>query len=704
MKQLLLDLKSGEIQVDDVPIPIIKKGVIVENRYSLISAGTESSLIGLAEKSLIGKARERPDLAKKVINVAKKDGVLSAYNQAMSRLSKPEPLGYSCSGVVIETNVNEFRVGDRVACAGAGFANHAEYNYIPKNLCVKIPDNVSYKDACFTTVGAIAMQGVRNAGISIGETVAVIGLGLIGLLTVQILRAAGCKVLGLDIDEQKTKLALEMGANAASGNQYEKEQLSALSEFGADVVIITAATESNAPIELAGELVRDRGRVVIVGNVGMNVPRPKFYEKEAEIVVSRSCGLGRYDRSFEEKGIDYPIYVRWTERRNMQAFLALLSEKKINIEKFITHEFSIEDALKAYMLINNRYEKQIGVILKYEAKDQREANKIIIKKNLGRSTVGNIGLIGGGVHALSSLLPNLAKMNVNLRAVATATGSNAKSIADKYGFEYCTTDYRDLLNDTEIDTIVIAARNDLHAKLAIESLRAGKDVFIEKPMAINIEELKEVIKAHQEFNGKIMVGFNRRYSSLAKKLKEGFKNRNVPMIINYRVNAGYIPKSHWAHDEEQGSGMIVTECCHFVDFLQYIIGYKPIEVYARSIKSNGDLNINENCSMTISFEDGSIGTIIYTTLGDDSYPKELVEVFCNGAVGVIRDFRELALIKNGKEENEKKWLSQDKGFKEELCVLLNNKEDFQNYVYTTITTLKALESMKNNIPMKVELI
>ncbi|RLI80095.1 oxidoreductase, partial [Archaeoglobales archaeon] len=306
MKQVLLDLKSGEVRVEEVPIPTLKKGVVVENRYSLISAGTEVSLINLAKKSLIGKARERPDLAKKVINKAKKEGVLSAYQQAMSRLSKPEPLGYSCAGIVVKTHVEDFEVGDRVACGGAGYASHAEYVYVPRNLCVKVPDNVSLKEACFTTIGAIAMQGVRNAEVSLGERVVVIGLGLIGLLTVQILKAAGCKVFGIDVDEQKVKLALELGADIASNNQNVTEKMESFSEFGADAVIITAATKSNAPIELAGDLVRDRGRVVVVGNVGMNVPREKYYEKEAELVVSRSYGLGRYDRLYEEKGIDYP--------------------------------------------------------------------------------------------------------------------------------------------------------------------------------------------------------------------------------------------------------------------------------------------------------------------------------------------------------------------------------------------------------------
>jgi len=714
MKQVLLDLKSGEIKVEDVPIPVLRgKGVIVENRYSLISVGTEVSLINLAKKSLIGKARERPDLAKKVINKAKKEGILSAYQQAMSRLSKPEPLGYSCAGIVVETNVEDFEIGDRVACGGAGYACHAEYVYVPRNLCVKVPDNVNLREACFTTVGAIAMQGVRNAKVGLGERVVVIGLGLIGLLTVQILKAAGCKVFGIDVDEERIKLALELGADIASDYQDVTEKMEKFSEFGADAVIITAATKSNKPIELAGDLVREKGRVVVVGDVGMNVPRNKYYEKEAEIVVSRSYGLGRYDRLYEEKGIDYPIYVRWTERRNMQAFLELLSGGKINVKKLITHEFLIDEATKAYDLILNKRGKYIGVLFRYKPKKEKKeiTREIIIvrekkekEKKKEQGDIINIGFIGAGVHALSALLPNLAKLPVNLRGLATATGLSAKSVAEKYGFEYCTTDYRKILKDGEIDAVFIVTRNDLHAKLTIEALKAGKDVFVEKPLAVNINELREVVKVWQEYGGKVMVGFNRRYSSLTKKLKDFFKNRSLPMVINYRVNAGRIPKDHWVHDEEQGGSMLISECCHFIDFLQYLTNSRPVEVYAKAIEPVGNIYRNDNVQMILTFGDGSIGTITYTTLGDDSYSKEMVEVFCDNSVGVITDFRELKLVRNSKVKKEKKWLSQDKGFLEELKVFLNCKDlDFLSYVCTTLTTFKALESIERGSPVKISL-
>ena len=365
MKQGLLDLQSGAIQVEDVPVPAVKRGVVVRNAYSLISAGTESSLINLAGQSLIGKAKARPDDVKKVIQKIGTDGPLPAYRQAMSRLSKPEPLGYSCAGTVVKTGTDDFEVGDRVACAGAGYAVHAEYVSVPKNLCVKVPDGVGFREAAFTTVGSIAMHGVRNARVTVGESVAVIGLGLIGLLVVQVLKAAGCRVIGIDIDREKLSLATSLGADVVSNYDGLTGRMKAFSPFGADAVIITAATRSSAPIEAAGRLVRDQGRVVVVGNVGMNVPRDIFYEKEAEVLVSRSYGPGRYDRNYEERGIDYPIYVRWTERRNMEAFLELVRQKRIDLDPLITHTFALDDAPEAYNLINTGKERYIGVLLQY---------------------------------------------------------------------------------------------------------------------------------------------------------------------------------------------------------------------------------------------------------------------------------------------------------------------------------------------------
>lgn len=709
MKQVLLDLQSGEISIEDVPVPALKKGVVMENAYSLISAGTESSLLNLAGRSLLGKARDRPDLANKVIAKMKTDGLLSGYQQAMSRLAKPEPLGYSCAGVVTQTNVDEFSVGDRVACAGAGYANHAEFNYIPRNLCVKVPENVSLRDACFTTVGSIAMQGVRNARVSVGESVVVIGLGLIGLLTLQILKAAGCRVFAIDVDPRKIQLARELGADVATNYDNLTEKMDKFSGFGADAVIITAATKSNAPIEQAGALVRQHGRVVAVGMIGMDIPRDVYYQKEAEFVVSRSYGPGRYDRLYEEKGIDYPISVRWTEKRNMESFLGLLSEGKINLDRLITHEFSSDDAVAAYNLIEKRKEPFIGVVLKYDGSTEEKSAPIIhLPQNIGKKSpvegTVSLGCIGGGIQALSALFPNFSKLPVRLTGLATATGLSAKSVAKKYGFAYCTTDYHEILADKNTEAVMISTRNDLHAGMTIEAMKAGKRVFVEKPLATNLDDLKEIVRVWKECDGHVQVGFNRRYSSLSGQLRDFFRDRSSPMVIHYRVNAGPIPPDLWVNDEEQGGGMLISECCHFVDYILYLTGARPVEVYAKSVEPTATINRFSNLQIVISLDDGSIGTVTYTTLGDKAYSKEQVEVFCDNSVGVLTDFRELRLVKKGKETKTKRWLSQDKGFFEEMEVFSKEiGDDFLDSVFSTLTTLNVRESVEQGLPVAISL-
>lgn len=708
MKQVLLDLQSGSIQVEDVPVPAVTRGVVVRNAYSLISAGTESSLINLAGQSLIGKAKARPDDVKKVIQKIGTDGPLPAYRQAMSRLSKPEPLGYSCAGTVVKTGTDDFEVGDRVACAGAGYAVHAEYVSVPKNLCVRIPEGVGFREAAFTTVGSIAMHGVRNARVTVGESVAVIGLGLIGLLVIQILKAAGCRVIGIDIDQEKLSLAASLGADAVSNYDGLSGRMKAFSPFGADAVIITAATRSSAPIEAAGRLVRDQGRVVVVGNVGMNVPRNIFYEKEAEVVVSRSYGPGRYDRNYEERGIDYPIYVRWTERRNMEAFLELVRQKKVDLDRLITHTFALEDAPDAYDLINTGKERYIGVLLQYSPNGTGASGTVTHLPGSGRrkrsAQVRTLGCIGAGVHALSSLYPHLPGLPVNLAGLATATGLSAHSVAKKYGFSYCTTDYQKILKDPDINAVMIATRNDLHAPMAIDALHAGKDIFVEKPLATNIDELRRVVEAWNESGQRLMVGFNRRHSPLAQRMKEFFGNRSTPAVLHYRVNAGQIPPDHWVHDDEQGGGMLISECCHFIDFMQFITGARPIQVYARAIEPTGSLRKYDNFQATLTFDDGSLGTVTYTTLGDPSYPKETVEVFCDNAVGRITDFRDLELRRGGKASRERRWLAQDKGFAGELLAFVKGEvPDFAGSVATTLATFQAWESIDTGTPREIDL-
>lgn len=717
MKQVVLNLKDGGLTVEDVPIPTLKgSGVLVRNHYSVISAGTESGLVDLANKSLIGKARARPDLAMKVINKAKQDGPISAFQQAMGRLDKREPLGYSSAGTVISVSedISGIKVGDRVACAGAGYANHADVAFVPKNLCVKVPDNVDLKNACFTTVGSIAMQGVRNADVRVGENVVVVGLGLIGLITVQILKASGCRVFGIDLDESKVKLAKELGADVAlsrSTPNIEESVRQFSRGIGADVTIIAAATRSNDPVDLAGKITRERGKVVIVGLVGMDIPREEYYNKEIELRVSRSYGPGRYDRAYEEFGRDYPApYVRWTENRNMQAFLDLLSMQKISMDPIISHEFAIEQAPDAYDIIKQR-KPYLGIVLRYDTNREIE-DKIVLKAPESKpfpSGTPVIGVIGAGIFATSTLLPNLSKIEgIKLKGLSAATGISCESVAKKYGFEYCTSDYHKIMEDPEINCVSIVTRNSLHAPLVIEALKHGKNVLVEKPLALNEEELEAVRAAWKEHGGLVMVGFNRRYSELGMKLRDFFKKRSQPMVALYRVNAESIPKDHWIYDNSEGGSRIITECCHFIDFLQFIIGSSPTEVYARKIepeiKSPED---NENVSITISFEDGSIGTIIYTTHGDSSLSKEHAEFFADGMAGVITDFKQLELVKGGKKEKIAKRMVTEKGHKNEFEKFLemvkkgSSEYDFEGNVLTTLVTLKAVESIQNGSSVRL---
>lgn len=699
MKQVVLNLKNGDLTVEEVPIPTLKgSGVLVQNHYSVISAGTESGIVDLAEKSLIGKVKSRPDLAKKVIDKAKTHGPISAFQQAMGRLEQREPLGYSSAGTVIAVSedISDIKIGDRVACAGAGYANHADVVFVPKNLCVKVPENVDLKDACFTTVGAIAMQGVRNADVKVGENVVVVGLGLVGLITVQILKAAGCRVFGIDLDESKVNLAREIGADAAfsrNSPNIEEKIFQFTRGIGADATIIAAATRSNDPVEFAANVTRERGKVVIVGLVGMDLPREPYYNKEIELRVSRSYGPGRYDREYEEFGKDYPpAYVRWTENRNMEAFVDLLSMNRFSMEKIITHEFVIEKAPEAYELINQR-QPYLGIVLEYDIEKEIK-DKVILKspENEKNVDIPIVGVIGAGIFATSLLLPNLSKIKgIRLKGLAAASGISSESVAKKYNFEYCTSDYNKIMSDPEINCVIIATRNSLHAPLVIEALKNKKAILVEKPLALSEEELQEITNTWQEYGGHVMVGFNRRYSELGMKLKEFFKDRSQPVVAVYRVNAEYIPHDHWIYDPSEGGGRIISECCHFIDFMQYVIGSNPVEVFAKKIETQvNSPEDSENVSITILFEDGSVGTVIYTTHGDSSVSKEYAEFFADGMVGTITDFKKLELVKNGKKTVDSRKLTTEKGHKKELEKFFDTiNQHEQNYFDSNIITTKA---------------
>jgi predicted dehydrogenase/threonine dehydrogenase-like Zn-dependent dehydrogenase len=712
MKQVLQNNKTGELKVEEVPHPLLlPRGVLVRNEYSLISKGTERTKVDFARKSMVAKAKSRPDLVQQVLKNVKKEGWVATFKKVMNRLESSAPLGYSSAGEVIAVGelVEGIKVGDKVACAGAGYANHAEIMSVPMNLCVKIPENVSCRQACFTTLGAIALQGIRQAQVNLGENVAVIGLGILGQLTVQMLKASGCQVFGIDIDEDMVNLARNSGADFGliTGKEDAASKVIHLTcERGVDAVVITAGTSSNQPIELAGGICRDKGKVVVVGAVNMDVPRKNFYEKELDIRFSRSYGPGRYDHLYEEMGIDYPYgYVRWTEKRNMEEFLSLLQQGKVNTEKLITHKFKIEDAEKAYDLIMKDHEKSLAVVLEYGDFSESKS-KIYLKEDSPYggeeiSTV-NIGFIGAGNFAQNNLLPHLRKMKeVKLKGVVTSTGISAKDVAKKFGFEYCSSEVDQILQDEEINCVFIATRHNLHSQLVCRALKAGKAVFVEKPLAVSQEELEEIKRTLGKTEGRLLVGFNRRFSPAARLLKKHFQDRISPLVMTYRVNAAFIPADHWIHDPEEGGGRIIGEVCHFVDLLSFFADSELSSLFALPADDSRKTPLTgDNLVISLKFKDGSVGSILYTSRGDVSYSKERVEIFGENSVGVIDNFQRTSIVRNGKELR-LKHSGSGKGHKEELeafiQALKHNKPmpiSPGEMINTTQATFKIIESLQ----------
>lgn len=707
MKQVIQNFRSGVLKVDEVPETICRRGgVLVRNVASLISAGTEKMAIDFAQKSLAGKAKERPDLVRQVLGKLRRDGLMNTVRTVKARLETPLALGYSCAGLVREVGrgAEEFRVGERVACAGMNYASHAETVFVPKNLTVKIPDEVSFDEAAFVTLGAIALQGVRTAEVRLGEAVAVIGLGLLGQLTVQVLRAAGCRVIGVDLDPGKVALARAHGAESAV--LRSDDVAAAVAQFtqgyGVDAVIVTAAADTNDPIELAGQIARERAIVSMVGAVRMEVPRKVYYEKELQLRLSRSYGPGRYDAQYEEQGIDYPIgYVRWTETRNMQEFLRLLATNAVRLEQLITHRFPITEAARAYDLITGKTQENfLGVLLTY-GEPQSRTNVIALRSEQAPREV-RLGVIGAGNFARSVLLPRLAKMkDVSLAGIATATGRNAKNIGEQYGFAFCTTDYRELLQRDEINTVLIATRHDTHAQMAAQALRAGKTVYVEKPLAISEDDWRALNEAVQQTAGRVMVGFNRRFSGLSVELQDFFAGVDS-LAISYRVNAGVIPSDSWIQQAE-GGGRVLGEVCHFVDYLQFLARAEPVEVFAYRSAVGAD-----TLSIVVKLSDGSIGNINYLANGDRAFPKERIEVYGSGRVAVLDDFRTLELWRDGKRKTTKR-LAQDKGFDQELTAFItaarNGSEmpiSWRSLLLTTVACLRIEAALASGAPQAVE--
>lgn len=712
MKQLTQNLKSGSMQLSEVPINRLEPGnLLVKTKYSVISIGTEATKVENARKSYIGKAKAKPDQVRKVVESIKAEGIVRTYNKVMNVLDSLSPLGYSCAGKVIGVmgNANGFKVGDCVACGGKAF--HAEVNSTPLNLCTKIPPGVQLDHAAYTTLGAIAMQGFRQSTLCLGECCVVIGLGLVGQLTVQILKAAGVRVAGIDIDKDKVDLAKASGALFAfeRNNEILESSIYDMSGgYGVDAVIITAGSSSLDPVELAGKLCRKRGKVVIVGAVPTGFTRENYYKKELSLLMSCSYGPGRYDSDYEEKGIDYPIsYVRWTENRNMQSFLQLLEEKKLNLDLLTSHVFPFEQASKAYDLILNKYEKFTGILLKF---DDTNINDKIFAKNSDKteyvvSTGVNIGFIGAGSFAQKILLPNAKKFKFgNLIGVATSSGYTARNIADRYGFNFASADYNKICSNDKINTVFIATRHNLHASQVLGCLRNNKNVFVEKPLCLTEDELMEIADEYSKNDTRLMVGFNRRFSPLVQKIIE-FSGQQSKKAINYRINSGFIPADSWIQDKTIGGGRIIGEVCHFIDLAMYIAGSPITNVSAYVMADSRNLFDTVNINMV--FKNESIATISYFSNGSKAMKKEYLEVFTNGLSMVLDDFQQLSIY--GKKEIKINNYSQDKGHAKEVQLFLesiiNGSSEpigFNDIFNSTLATLRTIDSIKTGKMQNVQ--
>jgi len=706
MKQLLQNIKNGKTIVEDVPVPTPHEGMaLVKVSASLVSAGTERMVVEFAEKSLVGKARSRPDLVKQVLDKAKREGLAPTMQAAFNRLDQPMALGYSSAGTIVALgkNMQGFKVGQRAACAGGGYASHAEYNVVPRNLLTPLPKNVDFESAAFTTLGAIALHGFRLPEPQLGENVAIIGLGLLGLLTIQLASAAGCNVLGIDLDPKRIKLASSLGLEAVSRQNAESASVAFTANRGFDTIIICADTPSNDPVELAGVIARDRAKVVATGAVGLNIPRKVYYKKEISFINSRSYGPGRYDSNYEENGVDYPIgYIRWTEGRNFQAVVDLMESGKLKVAPLISHRFPIEDAATAYEVITGKKKEPfLGVLLTYDETKEERGKKIKFPSIVHRpSSVVKLGVLGAGLYANATLLPIIKNnKDFDLVGIASSGGLHAQHSGKKFGFQYATSSEDEIINDPKVNTVAILTRHDSHADLVIKALKAGKHVFVEKPLAINSAQLLAISKQLKANSQSLLtVGFNRRFSPLAQQLKSLIVNRNEPIHAHYRINAGYIPLNHWIQDEALGGGRIIGEACHFIDLITFLVGASPISVTAHALPDGGKYR-EDNVSMTFTFPDGSLGVVDYLANGDKSFPKERLDVFCEGMIAVLDDYVSLTMVKDGKKKVES--MAQDKGWKAEMtafaAAIKNGGEPpipYEHLIGVTKSTFAAVESIR----------
>jgi predicted dehydrogenase/threonine dehydrogenase-like Zn-dependent dehydrogenase len=710
--QIIQHQKTGEIRVDELPAPKLRPGhVLVRNAFSLISAGTERTSVKIAQASMVEKARLRPDLVRQVLDHVHREGLVATYKKVQDRLDNFKELGYSSAGLVVDSAVDDIKVGERVACAGAGYASHAEIISVPRNLAVRIPPEVPFDEAAFTTLAAIALQGVRQADVRVGEKVVVIGLGLVGLLTAQILKASGCRVMGLDLASHNFDLAVTLGCDRCllSNEDAIVEVQNFTRGHGADAVLITAATKSSQPVELAMQCARKRGTVVAVGTVGMDIPRSPFYEKEVNFRISCSYGPGRYDPDYEERGQDYPVgYVRWTENRNLEAVLEMMAQRKINVAPLITHRIPVEQSLRAYDLITGKIEEpHLGVLIQYSdpatpiACSSRVELQRARRRTSGRKPV--LGFIGAGNFAQSVLLPALMKLSPRLRGLATGKPVNAKNTAKRFQFEFCATDPSGILHAREVDLVFIVSRHDSHAAYVAEALRAGKNVFVEKPLALNEDELEFILAAYAEaeeagISPFVMVGYNRRFSEPIRAIQKVFAERTEPLAMHYRVNAGFLPPTHWTQQPDQG-GRFIGEGGHFADVMQFLCGALPTSVHAMAPADHASRYCNDNILVSLTFADGSVGTIHYLANGASAVEKEYLEVSGGARTARMWNFAKLECAVGRNKQTQS--FSGDKGHAAEMKAVLEACESgagspigIESLAATSRATFAAMESLR----------
>ena len=714
MKQILQNLKTGELEVVEVPPPPAKPGhLLIQTRCSLISAGTERMLVHFAKSGLISKAKQQPDKVKQVIEKMKTDGLLPTLHSVFARLDEPLPLGYCNCGTVIEVGagVKEFKVGERVASNGP----HAEIVCVPKNLCAKVPDNVTDEQAAFTVLASIGLQGIRLIKPTFGETIVVFGLGLIGLISVQLLKACGCKVIGIDVNKNRLETARKFGAeiiDIPGGADPIKAATAYSNGKGVDGVLITASAKQDSIIHQSAQMCRKRGRIVLVGVVDLNIDRSDFYEKELTFQVSCSYGPGRYDADYEEKGRDYPYgFVRWTEQRNFESILNSIATGELNVDDLISDRIPQVQAHKAYNLLMNEPDR-MAIVLTYPPDEPEFATTIKTSPDYVKSRpVSKVvaGLIGAGNFAKLTLLPAVRPLGIHLKTVADINGVSGAHAARKFGFENATNDYKQILNDPEINTVFITTRHDLHASMVTEALKAGKHVHVEKPLCLNHEELTQIKEVYEKAEGRqLLVGFNRRFSPHAQKIHNLVSSRNTPMCMSWLINAGHIPADFWIQDKAVGGGRIIGEGCHWLDFMVYIVGKPITQVSATMVgQTQGMESRDDKMSVTVGFADGSIGTLHYFANGHKSYPKETFELFCDGKILRLDNFRKLIGFgwSNFKKMN---LFSQNKGHKAEYRFFVERIKNggdplipFAEIENVTLASFAAVQSAEGAGPVKI---